>query len=340
MRYGLLFIASQVLALVVTVAPVERTNEGNISTILVTRDQNQEKTDPISGQAATPGVLQHKKRDQHVKMVLLDDGVEQNYYDTHLNRGLLEKIRKINNDSYQGENNAQEINDWLWGSYEDALRINHEHLGSNYTVKEINDLLTGEVEPVKLENQINCTLFKVSPEVKNLEDSLMWYVERLRSFTLGGFFDFGQFEVLGKELSRQLNEIETTHQQFGMCDDKLKLSVRYARFLFDSMINSVDILHYYLTVQSPGNLFLYVVVDLNVMLLAMRNFYGDPDTKIPRYAERLFQFAERLDGWEKQFTTIGDLPFGKQTLFRRYVASARGSINNLAVGIPESFQGQ
>ena len=242
-------------------------------------------------------------------------------------------VIEVGDDLLAGNDPSENVKGWAEGFSERANQINREILGENNTAAEINDHLSGLYSLGEV-----CGSEAVKINKSKATDLLEWFFARLRSFIDTGVFEYWQFESLGDDLSRQLSVIEKHVRTAPTCNRELLNQYLFAKQMFDTMVEAIEPLRHYLTVQSPGNLLVYSMIDMNIQLMALCDEYGEPNPKADDYETKIHQFVNYLNQWEQKFNNDPPSAYGTREAFIKQSQKATAALSLLTQSIPAKTQ--
>ncbi|GEQ68352.1 hypothetical protein JCM33374_g2020 [Metschnikowia sp. JCM 33374] len=149
-----------------------------------------------------------------------------------------------------------------------------------------------------------------TPEAR-LED----FVGYLKSLINLNDFDFATFEVYEKSLRTRLLEIERFADISKYTSIELKSRLRFAKYMFEVMVSSVQGLKLYGKMRGLVSHLMYCMISLNVRLLAMFDLHGFPDPAIPGFTKTVPVQMAYLEFWKQMFAKLTGVSLGETLSF-------------------------
>ncbi|KAJ8140654.1 hypothetical protein OY671_006160 [Metschnikowia pulcherrima] len=165
--------------------------------------------------------------------------------------------------------------------------------------------------------------------LRSTRDSLSWLIQRLSGFIYDDAFDIVNFSNQARSLLKELSQI--THwvevAQFENKDILRQLS--FAKEMFSSMLEAAKTTSFYAT-DGPGQDLVSKLIQLNVRLFALYDYWGLPDIRQYAYVHTLYGLILKLDLLEKNFKQVRKIPAIVHLMFTSQMEQARGRVEFLA----------
>lgn len=175
-------------------------------------------------------------------------------------------------------------------------------LSSNLRVPEKNNSLS----------QLNAEVSE--RQVQEMEFQIESFISKLKSFVFRETFDMVGFNYEAKQIKLKLDKLVNLTAEYAS-NEEIAMLLKFAEYLFVVMEDSAKDLVYYNTSERPGHRCIYRMIELNVMLLAMRNSKGKLDVDNKNYENQLFQFWRSIHVWSVRFRLIQDVQAKTRLLF-------------------------
>lgn len=174
-------------------------------------------------------------------------------------------------------------------------------------------------------------LFRVA--INEVSDRLDKVFSQLKSFVGNSGFDNTLFEIQAEFLRQEISFIEES-LNFVPPSRKLSEELSYIKTVFNSMNKSLDILKL-LSFGGKGIHLVRFLVRLNLMLLALHNSRGIPDTLIKNLGDLVNNLTHLLYSWGENFGKLTDVPIITQLMFDGQFSLAKHRLESLKSYIQE-----
>ncbi|KAJ8142414.1 hypothetical protein OY671_004445 [Metschnikowia pulcherrima] len=166
-----------------------------------------------------------------------------------------------------------------------------------------------------------------------IQERLNKAIKHSRSFIFKGTFDFIGFESEMDDIKKSLNLLD---KQVNALADKAELcmSLNFAKHIFKTMSNSIQSLKHYNESRAPGHRWVYRMIELNVILLAMHDSFGNLDLSIKRYENRIFHFWRNVHVWGQSFRKVREVSPDMRLAYEEQSFEAEKTLATLAGQFP------
>ncbi|GEQ68611.1 hypothetical protein JCM33374_g2279 [Metschnikowia sp. JCM 33374] len=171
-------------------------------------------------------------------------------------------------------------------------------------------------------------------ERRRANEALDRFFKHLKSFVHETVFDVYRFETMGDELSQEMRLISDSVERVASCNKEISDQLVFSTYVFQVMVESIELLKYYESIETAGRHFLCAIIDLNVRLLALHDSHGWPDFKIEGLAVRVYSNTQYLHLLKEGFEASGPETFGKRMMFNSQFRQAESTLNFLACWLP------
>lgn len=161
---------------------------------------------------------------------------------------------------------------------------------------------------------------------ENLLDSL---IERLKSFVNETSFDDFGFETLAHSIREQMTYIGTSIDPTTPCDRELAKKLRFARFMFRIMDDSVLLLKFFDPLRGQDQTLVYKVIILNIRLLVFYNDLGEPNYSMKGYEKKINNLNRTLHSWGEVFRGLEKTALSVTVMFETQFSHALFTLQEL-----------
>ncbi|KAM9906371.1 hypothetical protein OXX79_001611 [Metschnikowia pulcherrima] len=168
------------------------------------------------------------------------------------------------------------------------------------------------------------------------EQSLELLAQQLATFVHEFDFDAAQFETQASILRRKVAGLTSWVEVMFSKNQQIMARLEFLHRMFCTLDSAASYLRYF-TSERPEQQLLRSLIQLNVRLLSLYNFRGEPDLSIPRFAEYVTTYSRRLDIWADMNDKLQAVPVSVRIMVKAQFDDSRASLQHLASYIPKKL---
>ena len=175
-------------------------------------------------------------------------------------------------------------------------------------------------------------------EIRFLEEKLELFLEELKSFIYGRQFDSAGFHWLADSLFSELTNIRdlaeiTLSPLKSTLQGTVFAQLRYVTSVFYLLVDSAELLDFYLVKNGPAQKLVARLIILNLKLMRLFDSQGQPISSRCNYIDTVARLATRKKELEDKFNGF-KVSNRLRRVFDFYSAQADASLSTLAETIP------
>ncbi|KAM9899487.1 hypothetical protein OXX79_005700 [Metschnikowia pulcherrima] len=168
------------------------------------------------------------------------------------------------------------------------------------------------------------------------EQSLELLAQQLATFVHEFDFDAAQFETQASILRRKVAGLTSWVEVMFSKNQQIMARLEFLHRLFCTLNSAAAYLRYF-TSESTEQQLLRSLIQLNVRILSLYNFKGEPDLSIPRFTEYVTTFSRRWDIWADMNDKLQAVPVSVRIMVKAQFDDSRASLQHLASYIPKEL---
>ncbi|GEQ70120.1 hypothetical protein JCM33374_g3796 [Metschnikowia sp. JCM 33374] len=166
-------------------------------------------------------------------------------------------------------------------------------------------------------------------ETKVAEESLMWFVDELKSFLPDMNFELDRFRGRAIELGKALDDIENLAENALPRSQLLRDQLHNAKLSFSSMTTATEELRHYMFSSTVASLLVCEMLVLNVRLVGYQTSRSLLDIFIDDYAHHLFASWFQMCWKVQEFHSLAGVSKYTRDLFEQSWMKADAKIRDL-----------
>ncbi|KAF7999647.1 hypothetical protein HF325_006323 [Metschnikowia pulcherrima] len=168
------------------------------------------------------------------------------------------------------------------------------------------------------------------------EQLLELLAQQLATFVHEFDFDAAQFETQAQILRRKVAGLTSWVEVMFLKNRQIMARLEFLHRMFCTLNSAAAYLRYFTSERTEQQL-LRSLIQLNVRLLSLYNFRGEPDLLIPRFAEYVTTFSRRLDIWADMNDKLQAVPVSVRIMVKAQFDDSRAILQHLASYIPKEL---